>query len=832
MSGPRAEPDTHLTSSALGFSAHRNQLLLTRVMWGSGLATALVPFGLIIALRAPNVALGQVLWARAAVTLAFGIVFCTARWGPARAAVALSFALTLVGTLGSLVLSREMGHPNVAQFVRAVLIILCCGLLFPWRWWEMAVGCGVIVASFVVPALSLAQRPPELTQYLYLLGCTGIIATIGSHLSFDLRRKEFEVRKALEQRTSELAGKSELLSASLERLQNLDKLKTDFFADASHELRTPLSLITLTLRLLRTQHSTSLASNAGAHLAIAERNAQVLLHHINNLLDLARLEAGARELKPRPVPLAPLLSGVVKELSLLAESRGVVLTLDPLAVADAWADPEKLESIFRNLIFNAIKFTPEGGRVSVRLSTSEGKVAVAVADTGQGIAPEQRAALFERYVRSERARGGGTGLGLSIVKDLVDRSEGSISVESDVGVGSTFRVELPAAPAGATAPAPVEPALPAPAELRLSRPPSSAPLTEADDTVLVIEDHVELRELVAEALGAHFRVLCAGTASAGLQLAREKLPSVVLCDLMLPDRSGIDVIRELRATQQTAQLPVILLTANSALEVRVEGLESGAVDFLAKPFSVEELLSRVRVQLRMRRLVTQVAQAQKASMLQTLANGLAHEIRNPMSGVLNSVALIRRTLDATELPLPSRARVLELLDVVDECARGASKLTNDLLALSEAGSVRGEWDPVAGLEAVVGLLAPRLGGIEIHRELAFQGRAAGDAGQLNQVMLNLLDNAIRAAPRGHIWISMRQEANQLKLEVRDDGPGVAQELRERIFDPFFTTAEREGRNGLGLHIARMIVEAHRGTLGVATPAGGGASFVVSIPLGS
>src|SRR6185312_11093097 len=183
------------------------------------------------------------------------------------------------------------------------------------------------------------------------------------------------------------------------------------------------------------------AGNAGAHLAIAERNAQVLLHHINNLLDLARLEAGARELKPRSVPLAPLLAGVVKELSLLAESRGLGLSLDPLAVADAWADPEKLESIFRNLIFNAIKFTPEGGRVSVRVSASGDKVAVDVADTGEGIAPEQRATLFERYVRSERARGGGTGLGLSIVKDLVDRSHGSISVQSELGQGSTFRVE-------------------------------------------------------------------------------------------------------------------------------------------------------------------------------------------------------------------------------------------------------------------------------------------------------------------------------------------------------------------------------------------------------
>nr|MDQ2769926.1 response regulator [Bacteroidota bacterium] len=418
----------------------------------------------------------------------------------------------------------------------------------------------------------------------------------------------------------------QLEQQALTHLQDMDRVKTNFFTNVSHELRTPLTLILGPAEELATEAADPGVRRQGSLML---RNARKLLALINQLLDLSKLEAGALRLLPTAGDAGLAARQVVAAFSSLAESRRILLRCAaPATPVSLVFDAAKLDEILTNLVANALRFTPAGGFVTVTVlealpmpDAPAGSVVIAVRDTGSGIDAADLPHLFDRFYQAGNAadtmQRTGTGIGLALVRELVALHGGTVSVASQPGEGATFTVRLPrglrpvaptavpASPDTATtalyalaastlAPADSEAAVPLLAEG------AAVEMAEAD-VVLIIEDNADVREFIRATLApAGYRLLLAEDGAAGVVLARAEVPDLVVTDLMMPGLNGYEVCAALKTDPATSHVPVVLLTARSGDEAKLEGLETGADAFLAKPFNPRELRAQVRNLLALR----------------------------------------------------------------------------------------------------------------------------------------------------------------------------------------------------------------------------------------
>lgn len=331
------------------------------------------------------------------------------------------------------------------------------------------------------------------------------------------------------------------------------------------------------------------------------------LQLVNELLELSRLEAGEMGLKASKQNAIPFLKGLVYAFESLAAQRQVELTFHSgLPGLSLYFDAGKVEKVFNNLLSNAFKFTPGGGRVSVELSKSDKEACIRVADTGPGIPPAQQPRVFDRFFQSDEHHGMGSGVGLALVKELVKLHHGRITLDSEPGKGAVFEVYLPLGQshlseeerveaAESTASASVLPLALAPQPtLNGQKPPAGAP------RVLLVEDNAEVRAFVKQRLAVAFQVSEAEDGQAGIKKGLEEMPDLIVCDVMMPRTNGYEVCAALKADVRTSHIPIILLTAKAGQEKKLLGLKAGADDYLAKPFDAEELSVRIRnlIQLR------------------------------------------------------------------------------------------------------------------------------------------------------------------------------------------------------------------------------------------
>ncbi len=429
--------------------------------------------------------------------------------------------------------------------------------------------------------------------------------------------------EALRQRAEELQTAYADLRHSIEttdRLQEIDELKTRFFTGISHELRTPLTLILGPLEQLLPQPA---AAPLAGELKLMHRHGQRLLLLINQLLDIARLEAGQMQLQACATDLAAFTGRVVADFSSLAATKKVHLQAELPPDLPAYADHDQLEKILMNLLGNALKFTETGGSITVRLTAEAAAAVLVVTDTGCGIAAQHLPHLFDRFYQADgstRRRHDGSGIGLALVKELVALHQGTVTVQSEPGQGSSFTVRLPLGHAHLQP----EEIVPAPLfneesgrrneELSHSQeanssflvPDSSFSEADARPVVLIVEDHDDMRTYIATCLGNSYHLLTAPDGPAALAQAAAIPPDLLLTDLMMPGMDGLELCRRFKTDPNTSHIPVVVLTARASDESRLEGLELGADDYLTKPFRPAELRTRVanllaqRAQLRAR----------------------------------------------------------------------------------------------------------------------------------------------------------------------------------------------------------------------------------------
>ena len=412
-----------------------------------------------------------------------------------------------------------------------------------------------------------------------------------------------------------------------EALAELDRAKTAFFSNVSHEFRTPLTLMLGPLEDVLA-HDPDLARRE--ELEVVRRNGLRLLKLVNTLLDFARIEAGRIQAVYQPTDLAGFTAELASVFRSAIERAGLRLEVDcPPLPEPIYVDPEMWEKIVLNLLSNALKFTFEGG-IRVSLRPRDGDIELQVSDTGTGIPQEELPRIFERFHRVKGAQARtheGTGIGLALVQELVRLHGGSITVESEMGRGSTFTVRLPTGSAhlplerigiersAASTALGADPFLEEalrwfPEELSAK---SIGPTGELPAArILLADDNADMREYVRRILGQHWAVEAVPDGRAALEAARERPPDLVLADVMMPGLDGFELLRELRADPHTRAIPVILLSGRAGEESRIEGLQAGADDYLVKPFSARELLARVSARLELSRLRAKLDQERAA----------------------------------------------------------------------------------------------------------------------------------------------------------------------------------------------------------------------------
>jgi signal transduction histidine kinase/DNA-binding response OmpR family regulator len=477
----------------------------------------------------------------------------------------------------------------------------------------------------------------------------------------------------------EEARKARLAQLEADYIKRMDRVKSQFFANVSHEFRTPLHLILAPLRKRDEVISRSEKDMMG-------RNAERLLRLVNQLLDLAKAEMGMLKLWLEPGDVVAFLRDMAQPFEALAGSKGVRYRVDlPEESRVVAFDRDKLEKIVTNLLSNAIKFTQSGGTVAIQATVDpSGGLRIVVSDTGRGIPAALQDRIFGRFYQIDASPTRdfeGSGLGLALTKELVELCGGTIRVESGAGSGSTFTVELPVPtdasahpmePGGAwvhhppvNGTNPVEDA--AEPDFTNEESPETSP--DGKPTVLLVEDHAELRDYLRQQLADRYHVVGAAQGEDGLRVARATVPDVVISDVMMPVMDGMTLTRRLKDDERTSHIPVILLTAKDDVESRTEGFEGGAEQYLAKPFATEELLARIQS------LLTQRSRLQKKYSREVLLQPSAAPIRDREAEFLEKVIAV---IDAH---LADEAFTVELLQ--QEIGMSRMQLHRKLKALTD-----------------------------------------------------------------------------------------------------------------------------------------------------
>ncbi|WP_257457947.1 ATP-binding protein [Archangium lipolyticum] len=479
-----------------------------------------------------------------------------------------------------------------------------------------------------------------------------------------------------------------------EALAELDRAKTDFFSNVSHEFRTPLTLLLGPVEEGLMDAEQPLPPRQRERQEAVHRNGLRLLKLVNTLLDFSRLEAGRVQASFRPTDLSALTEDLASTFRSTLERAGLRLVVDcPPLPGPVYVDEEMWEKVVLNLLSNAFKFTLEG-EIRVALSLQGESVRLTVADTGTGIPSHELPHLFERFHRVRGAKGRtneGSGIGLALVKELVKLHGGTVEVQSTLDQGSTFTVSLPLGSAHLP-PEHIQAASPL-SSTRLGRAPfleeaaqwGDAAVPEArvvrqggqgPERILLVDDNADMRAYVQRLLGEHWTVEAVSNGVAALAAARERTPHLVVSDVMMPGLDGFGLLRELRADPRTASIPVILLSARAGEEASIEGMRAGADDYLVKPFSARELVSRVGARLEIARAhaETRNARARLHEQLMQAPVGvcfftgpeLAYEFANPryLEMVGRQEDLIGKPMRKAYPELPDDAAVFQMLEGV------------------------------------------------------------------------------------------------------------------------------------------------------------------------
>ena len=422
------------------------------------------------------------------------------------------------------------------------------------------------------------------------------------------KEKLEEQKQQLTQQKEQLIQQKEQLEQLSHELEAATHAKLVFFTNVSHDFRTPLTLIADPINQLLADKS--LGEHSRQLLELMKKNVNILLRLVNQILDFRKVENGRMELHLDPFDLLSNFRSWNDSFRMALLKKHISFSFEAMPDADfrIMADCEKMERIYFNLLSNAVKYTPENGKIVVSLQADVASLRFSVFNSGSYVSSQEVDAIFERFYQIDGHQAG-TGIGLALVRAFVEMHGGQITAQSDEK-GTTFTVLLPAQsisqyhPTVVTLPAGETEVSATLVESELSADEEEAGAT-GRPTVLVIDDNADIRYYVKTLLAEEYHVLDAPEAATGIRLAMKYVPDVIVSDVMMPGMDGVECCRRLKTELQTSHIPVILLTACSLDEQRIQGYNGGADSYISKPFNSQLLLSRIRNLIDSRRQLRQ-----------------------------------------------------------------------------------------------------------------------------------------------------------------------------------------------------------------------------------
>jgi signal transduction histidine kinase len=691
------------------------------------------------------------------------------------------------------------------------------------------------------------------------------------------------------------AGISNVLAYEAERkraeaLAEIDRAKTDFFSNISHEFRTPLTLMLGPLEELLNSGKEEFSSQHVATIESIHRNAIRLLRLVNSLLDFSRIEAGRAKAHYSRVDIAAFTTDLAGNFRSVIENAGLKykVTCKPVTLP-VYVDKEMWEKVVLNLLSNAFKYTLKG-EIGIDLTTENSKVILSVRDTGPGIPAKELSHMFERFHRVRNNTGRtheGTGIGLSLVKELVNLHQGTITVDSTEGQGSMFIVtiptgkdHLPAAQVTETIhlyesgladlyikeAVSVTLADPQNNNEQLNILKDEIPATgahpvngkSAKSYVLVVEDNVDMREYIHRLLSPYYKLEMAPNGKYALDKVKRESPDLIISDIMMPIMDGIELLNILKSDPVTQRIPVILLSARAGEEARIAGIETGADDYLVKPFSAKELLARVRVQIKiahernaaredLEKLVTErtAELLKKNNELEQFAYVASHDLQEPLRKIQTFTEMLQDDLGdlndtsrnyLSRITAASDRMTTLIKDLLNFSRLSDKEIKFEQVDLNEiADRVQDEFELLIKQKNAVisknGL--PVIDGIPLH---------------LYQLFYNLVSNSLKFSQEGispliTIHASRMADEEVIKypelhtgviyhcIQFTDNGIGFHQQYAEQIFSIFQRLNDQRAYRGtgIGLSLCRKIVLNHNGKIFAESAENQGASFYILLP---
>jgi putative nucleotidyltransferase with HDIG domain len=604
------------------------------------------------------------------------IIVLLKRAKTSRGVMNLALALAFVDAAGIAIMIFILGGFLTSYYQGMNIIIMGMMVLIPLAFKETILLYFVIWLMYVIPsAISILSGQKAwvvngeeillwrfVVNNLFFLTAILVIGAFGSYVMESIRRRELRGRIQLEQTT-------EQLQETNEKLKTLDELKTQFFANVNHELRTPLTLMLAPLKSLLDDPKKKLTATVRDILATMQRNGYKLLKLINNLLDLNKLEEGRMRLKIKTVNLTDYVSSLLASVKPMADQKKIKLYFQhPPHAVDIVIDPDQFEKVVLNLLSNALKFTPNQGKITLYIEDKDHGVTLTVEDTGIGIPAHALDSIFNRFSQVDGSKSRpheGTGIGLSLAREIVSLHGGSIRAESTLGQGSSFIVDLKKGedhfdeeildrrvedqPVGLkrrlsdTEEPRVQDIVTDFRRLQLVDierveidGPGEGRVHSHDNVILVIDDNPEVLKLMKMLLSDEFDLELTTSAEKGLELLKAKSPDLVLCDVMMPGMDGHTFARKVKSDENWKHVPIILVTARTGAEMMNEGIQAGADDYISKPFDSVELKARIKSQLRMRAVESELALANRN--LKMRASDLVEQQRSLFLSTVKSLA--------------------------------------------------------------------------------------------------------------------------------------------------------------------------------------------------
>ncbi|MBN1697437.1 MAG: response regulator [Spirochaetales bacterium] len=626
-----------------------------------------------------------------------------------------------------------------------------------------------------------------------------------------------------------VAKRTTELQAAKDKLEISHNEKMSFFVNLSHEIRTPLMLLS--------NYMNDYINDHGSHpsLLIMQENIHKLIRDMINFFDILKFEKGMNIYNHENiVDFSRFLTAKLRLFSSFFRKKNIALISDIAPSLYIKADPMSVDRILNNLLENAGKYTKKNGRICVKLHGDTTKVRFSVADTGIGIKEEQLEKIFLPYYQLSHKKRNiqGMGMGLAIINNIIGELKGIITVNSKPGEGSVFLVELPRCSVENTQ-TPCSDFVETGSGFFIlpgDEMPEKNRYDKSNPDLLLVEDNEELLYLMKKNMGHLFNIYSAGNGKEAIAVL-EQNPTIqmIVSDIMMDEMNGFELLETVQQIQGFEEVPFIFITAKATIKERNFGIEKGAVDYIFKPFSINELAYKIQALFRYRYLQKKLHQKEKQASLAAMTASIAHEILNPLSGISGPLAnldkqLLQENLVKKDFLFKHINYIRQSVSKIENIIRNVKLIFSEQKLKKENIDIKSLIDSIISKyressEKKIKFVLNDFEDLRIHT----------DRTAFLQIIDNIVSNAVNAIEnQGTISISCLKEKDQFIIRIEDNGPGIPDELKPVLFEAFLKGNHNYPGNGLGMFIVKELTAKLNWDIQFESEEGKGTVFLVKI----